>query len=233
MVNLYPQTPVIEIGDLIDFSAEEEQPDEPPAEELVLGTNFTVLCPAPTAVSVELQQTSPAEDLATGQRVQDLCPTPVAVSEAQGEKVAITPQQRSVHLGDSTIDMSSNQPDEGMEKEAAGSPPQWQLHSLGVEEASLLPQQDAGNREECYQPLPSTSNNYRVPGRRGSRPPYPTVSRSRWCGVSSRRAGNRAEDCWTLPSTNRGWISCEGGWDFSLHLYTTGMLGSWPRSPTA
>ncbi|PIO28351.1 hypothetical protein AB205_0116110 [Aquarana catesbeiana] len=94
MVNLYPQTPVIEVGDLIDFSAEEEQPDEPPAEELVLGPNFTVLCPAPTAVSVELPQTSPAEDLVTEQRVQDLCPTPVAVSEAQGEKVAITSQQQ-------------------------------------------------------------------------------------------------------------------------------------------
>ncbi|PIO10538.1 hypothetical protein AB205_0181360, partial [Aquarana catesbeiana] len=35
MVNLYPQTPVIEVRDLIDFSAEEEQPDEPPAEDLV------------------------------------------------------------------------------------------------------------------------------------------------------------------------------------------------------
>ncbi|PIO13965.1 hypothetical protein AB205_0145580, partial [Aquarana catesbeiana] len=173
MVNLYPQTPVIEIGDLIDFSAEEEQPDESPAEELVLGPNFTVLCPASTAVSVEIQQTSPAEDLVIEQRVQDLCPTPVAVSEAQGEKVAITsqqqiqgekgeevcvvppqqlarveeaafpPQQRSVHLGDSTIDMSSKQPDEGMEKEAAGSPPQWQLHkglATGPRTAGLCPQ---------------------------------------------------------------------------------------------
>ncbi|PIO28350.1 hypothetical protein AB205_0116110 [Aquarana catesbeiana] len=165
MVNLYPQTPVIEVGDLIDFSAEEEQPDEPPAEELVLGPNFTVLCPAPTAVSVELPQTSPAEDLVTEQRVQDLCPTPVAVSEAQGEKVAITsqqqiqaekgeelarveeaafpPQQRSVHQGDSTIHMSSKQPDEGMEKEAAGSPPQWQLHkglATGPRTAGLCPQ---------------------------------------------------------------------------------------------
>ncbi|PIO09863.1 hypothetical protein AB205_0147790, partial [Aquarana catesbeiana] len=81
MVNLYPQTPVIELGDLIDFSAEEEQPDEPPAEELVLGPNFTVLCLAPTAVSVELQQTSPAEDLVTEQRVQELCPTLLAIPE--------------------------------------------------------------------------------------------------------------------------------------------------------
>ncbi|PIN99491.1 hypothetical protein AB205_0183740, partial [Aquarana catesbeiana] len=32
VVNLYPQTPVAETGDLIDFSAEEEQPGEPPAE---------------------------------------------------------------------------------------------------------------------------------------------------------------------------------------------------------
>ncbi|PIO35875.1 hypothetical protein AB205_0015350, partial [Aquarana catesbeiana] len=87
------ETPLAETGDLIDFSAEEEQPDEAPAEELVLGPNFTVLCPAPTAVSVELQGTSPAEALVTGQRVQVLCPTPVAVSEAQGEKVAITSQQ--------------------------------------------------------------------------------------------------------------------------------------------
>ncbi|PIO35234.1 hypothetical protein AB205_0107220, partial [Aquarana catesbeiana] len=63
---------------------------------------------------------------------------------ARVEEAAFPPQQRSVHLGDSTIDMSSKQPDEGMEKEAAGSPPQWQLHSLGVEEASLLPQQLAG-----------------------------------------------------------------------------------------
>ncbi|PIO23436.1 hypothetical protein AB205_0013190, partial [Aquarana catesbeiana] len=84
MVNLYPQTPVVETGDLIDFSAEEEQPGEPPAEEeLLLGPNFTVLCPAPTEVSVKLQGTSPAEALATGQRVQDLCPTPAAVPEAQ------------------------------------------------------------------------------------------------------------------------------------------------------
>ncbi|PIO29761.1 hypothetical protein AB205_0051670, partial [Aquarana catesbeiana] len=175
MVNLYPQTPVAETGDLIDFSAKEEQPDEPPAEELVLGSNFTVLCPAPTAVSVELQGTSPAEVLVTRQRgVQDLCPTPVAVLEAQSEKVAITsqqqiqgekgeevffvplqqlarveevvfpPQQSSVHMGDSITDMLSQQPDEEMEQEAAGSPPQWQLHSLGVEESSLLPQRLAG-----------------------------------------------------------------------------------------
>ncbi|PIO38716.1 hypothetical protein AB205_0103790, partial [Aquarana catesbeiana] len=129
-----------ETCDLNDFSAEEEQP-----------------------------RTSPAEALATGQRVQDLCPTSVGVPEAQGEKVAVTsqqqiriqgekvfvvppqqsarvkeaafpPQQRSVHLGDSTRDMSSQQPDVETEEEAAGSPPQWQLHSLGVEESSLLPQ---------------------------------------------------------------------------------------------
>ncbi|PIO26036.1 hypothetical protein AB205_0020310, partial [Aquarana catesbeiana] len=124
IVNFYPQTPVAETGDLIDFSAAEEQPDEPPAEELVSGPNFSVLCPAPTAVSVELQGTSPAEVLVTRQRVQDLCPTPVAVPQAHGEKVAITSQQ----------------PDEGMEKEAASSPPQWQLHSLGGEEFRLLPQ---------------------------------------------------------------------------------------------
>ncbi|PIO33533.1 hypothetical protein AB205_0058830, partial [Aquarana catesbeiana] len=163
MVNLYPQAPVAETGHLIDFSAEEEQSGEPPAEELVLGPNFTVLCPAPTAVSVELQETSPVEALATGQRVQGLCPTSVAVPEAQGEKVVVTsqqqiriqgekgeelarveeavfpPQQSSMHLGDSTTDMSSQQPDEGMEKEAEGSPPQRQLHSFGVEESSLLP----------------------------------------------------------------------------------------------
>ncbi|PIO37487.1 hypothetical protein AB205_0203090 [Aquarana catesbeiana] len=146
MVNLYPQTPVPETGDLIDFSAEEEQPG-----------------------------TSPAEALDTGQRVHDLCPTSAAVPEAQGEKVAVTsqqqiriqgekgeemfavplqqsarveeavfpPQQRSEHLGDSTRDMSQ-QPDEGTEKKAAGSPPQRQLHSSGVEEVSLLPQQLAG-----------------------------------------------------------------------------------------
>ncbi|PIO23625.1 hypothetical protein AB205_0104180 [Aquarana catesbeiana] len=218
MVNLYPQTLVAETGDLIDFSAEEEQPGEPPAKELVLGPNFTELCQAPTAVSVELQGTSPAEALVTGQRVQDLCPTPSAVPEAQGEKVAITsqqqiqgekgeevfvvppqqsarvekavfpPQQRSMHLGDSTIGMSSQQQDEGMEKEAASSPPQWQLHSLGVEESSLLPQtvnqtggcevhsRSAGKRAECYQPLPSTGNNCGDPGRRGSRPLSPATS---------------------------------------------------------
>ncbi|PIO09335.1 hypothetical protein AB205_0047120, partial [Aquarana catesbeiana] len=89
MVNLYPQTPVAETGDLIDFSAEEEQPGEPPAEEeLLLGPNFTVLCPAPT-------------------------------------------EQRSVHLGDSTTDISSQHPDEGMEKEAAGSPPQSGADGVG------------------------------------------------------------------------------------------------------
>ncbi|PIO26309.1 hypothetical protein AB205_0018410 [Aquarana catesbeiana] len=99
------------------------------------GQTSLLLCPATTAVSVELQGTSPAEVLVTRQRVQDLCPTPVAVSEPQVEKVAITsqqqiqgekgeevffippqqlarveeavfpPQQRSVHLGDSTTDM--------------------------------------------------------------------------------------------------------------------------------
>ena len=95
MVNLYPQTPVAETGDLIDFSAEEEQPGEPPPEEeLLLGPNFTVLCPAPTEVSMKLQGTSPAEALATGQRVQDLCPTPAAVLEAQGEKEVVTSQQQ-------------------------------------------------------------------------------------------------------------------------------------------
>ncbi|PIO34514.1 hypothetical protein AB205_0038780, partial [Aquarana catesbeiana] len=98
MVNLYPQTSVAETGDLIDFSVEEEQPDEPPAEELLSGPKFTVLSPAPTvasaflreevvglspttltgtcdflpAASMELQQTSPAEDLVSEQRVQDL-----------------------------------------------------------------------------------------------------------------------------------------------------------------
>ncbi|PIO30316.1 hypothetical protein AB205_0132170, partial [Aquarana catesbeiana] len=107
MVNLYPQTSVAETGDLIDFSAEEEQPDEPPAEELLLAPKFTVLCPAPTvasaflrekvvglspktmtgtcdflpAVSMELQQTSPAEDLVTEQRVEDICSTLLAIPE--------------------------------------------------------------------------------------------------------------------------------------------------------
>ncbi|PIO09177.1 hypothetical protein AB205_0086250, partial [Aquarana catesbeiana] len=142
----------------------------PKPEVLTTGQSSANLCPALIASSGK----PPAEVLATEQRVQDLCPTPVAVSEAQGEKVAITsqqqiqgetgeevcvvppqqlarveeadfpPQKRSVHLGDSTINMSSQQPDEGMEKEATGSPPQWQLHSLGVEEASLLPQRLAG-----------------------------------------------------------------------------------------
>ncbi|PIO26074.1 hypothetical protein AB205_0155740, partial [Aquarana catesbeiana] len=118
------KTPVAETGYLIDFSAEEEPPDEPPAEELVSGPNFSVLGPARTAISVELQGTSPAEALVTEQRVQDLCSTPVAVPEAHGEKVAITSQQ----------------PDVGTEKKAASSPPQWQLHSLGGEEFSPLPQ---------------------------------------------------------------------------------------------
>lgn len=38
--------------------------------------------------------TNPAEALATGQQVQDLCPTPAAVLEAQGEAVAVTPEQQ-------------------------------------------------------------------------------------------------------------------------------------------
>ncbi|PIO14500.1 hypothetical protein AB205_0183090, partial [Aquarana catesbeiana] len=74
MVNLHPQTPVIEVGDLIDFSAEEEQPDEPPAEELLLGPNFTVLCPAPTALAGTDGVGFPAEGLATGPRTAGLCP---------------------------------------------------------------------------------------------------------------------------------------------------------------
>ncbi|PIO10984.1 hypothetical protein AB205_0101650, partial [Aquarana catesbeiana] len=48
---------------------------------------------------------------------------------ARVEEAVFPPQQRSVHLGDSTTDISSQHPDEGMEKEAAGSPPQWQLHT--------------------------------------------------------------------------------------------------------
>ncbi|PIO34500.1 hypothetical protein AB205_0171390 [Aquarana catesbeiana] len=59
MVNLHPQTPVAETGDLIDFPAEEEpseQPDEPPVEELLSGPKFTVLCPAPTVASAFLRE---------------------------------------------------------------------------------------------------------------------------------------------------------------------------------
>ncbi|PIO32818.1 hypothetical protein AB205_0114400, partial [Aquarana catesbeiana] len=51
MVNLHPQTPVAETGDLIDFSAEEEPSGEPPAEELGLGPNFIALCSALMASS--------------------------------------------------------------------------------------------------------------------------------------------------------------------------------------
>ncbi|PIO09265.1 hypothetical protein AB205_0068870, partial [Aquarana catesbeiana] len=96
MVNLYPQTRVAETGDLIDFSAEEEQPGEPPPEEeLLLGTNFTMLCPAPTELSVKLQGTSPAEALAIGQRVQDLCPTPaIRIEGEKGEEVFVVPPQQ-------------------------------------------------------------------------------------------------------------------------------------------
>ncbi|PIO12417.1 hypothetical protein AB205_0215630 [Aquarana catesbeiana] len=123
ILNPYPQTSVAETWDLIDFSAEEEQPDEPPAEELLSGPKFTVFCPAPTVASAFLREERvqdlcptflpipetgdlidvsveeeppgkpPAEVLATGQRVQDLCPIPAAIVEAQGEKMAITSQQ--------------------------------------------------------------------------------------------------------------------------------------------
>ncbi|PIO27043.1 hypothetical protein AB205_0072310 [Aquarana catesbeiana] len=82
MVNLYPQTSVAETGDLIDFSVEEEQPDEPPAEELLSGPKFTVLCPAPTVASAFLREevvglspttlTVTSEDLVSEQRVEDL-----------------------------------------------------------------------------------------------------------------------------------------------------------------
>ncbi|PIO14989.1 hypothetical protein AB205_0159990, partial [Aquarana catesbeiana] len=116
MVNLYPQTSVTETGDLIDFSVEEEQPDEPPAEELLSGPKFTVLCPAPTvasaflreevvdlspttltgtcdflpAASIELQQTSPIEDLVSEQRVQDL--TLLAIPET-GDLIDISVEE--------------------------------------------------------------------------------------------------------------------------------------------
>ncbi|PIO09196.1 hypothetical protein AB205_0155340, partial [Aquarana catesbeiana] len=78
-----------------------------------------------------------------GEKGEEVCVVPPQ-QLARVEEAAFPHQQRSVHLRDSTIDMSSQQPDEGMEKEAAGSPPQWQLHSLGEEEASLLPQRLAG-----------------------------------------------------------------------------------------
>ncbi|PIO22687.1 hypothetical protein AB205_0119560, partial [Aquarana catesbeiana] len=91
MVNLYPQTSVAETWDLIDFSAEEEQPDEPPAEELLSGPKFTVLCLAPTVASAFLREevvglspttlTGTSEDLVTEQRVQDLCPTLLTIPE--------------------------------------------------------------------------------------------------------------------------------------------------------
>ncbi|PIO12475.1 hypothetical protein AB205_0005450 [Aquarana catesbeiana] len=123
MVNLYPQTSVAETWDLIDFSTEEEQPDVPPAEELLSEPKFTVLCSAPTValaflreervqdlcptllpipetgdlidVSVEEEPPGkpPAEVLATRQRVQDLCPTPAAIVEAQAAET--TPGRRA------------------------------------------------------------------------------------------------------------------------------------------
>ncbi|PIO14991.1 hypothetical protein AB205_0159990, partial [Aquarana catesbeiana] len=85
MVNLYPQTSVTETGDLIDFSVEEEQPDEPPAEELLSGPKFTVLCPAPTVASAFLREElagaddvgkllCPAELLAIEQSTDGPCP---------------------------------------------------------------------------------------------------------------------------------------------------------------
>ncbi|PIO12366.1 hypothetical protein AB205_0152500, partial [Aquarana catesbeiana] len=118
MVNLYPQTSVAETWDLIDFSAEEEQPDEPLTEELLSGPKFTVLCPAPTvalaflreevvslspttltgtcdflpAASMELKQTSPAEDLVTEQRVQDLCPTLLPIPET-GDLIEVSVEE--------------------------------------------------------------------------------------------------------------------------------------------
>ncbi|PIO32017.1 hypothetical protein AB205_0157880, partial [Aquarana catesbeiana] len=51
---------ILETGDLIDISVEENAPSKPPAEVLAIG-----------------------------QRVQDLCPTPAAILEAQGEEVAV------------------------------------------------------------------------------------------------------------------------------------------------
>ncbi|PIO23342.1 hypothetical protein AB205_0112900, partial [Aquarana catesbeiana] len=119
----------------------EEQPSEPPAQELASGQNITELCPAPTAASVELQGTSPAEALVTGQRVQDLYPTSVAVLEAQvgqggGSKLS---SPAKIHAPGRQY-----QRHEGTEEEAAGSPPQWQIHSLRAEEASFLPQRLAG-----------------------------------------------------------------------------------------
>ncbi|PIO28137.1 hypothetical protein AB205_0062180, partial [Aquarana catesbeiana] len=177
MVNLYPQTAVAETGDLMDFSAEEEQPDEPPAEELVSGQNFTVLCSALIASSgfhgqqmqylwsyKELPQlkcwsldrgsktSAPhlwqfrrlrvrrwSQQQIQGEKGEEVFIVPPQ-QLARVEEAVFSPQQRFVHLGDSTRDMSSQQSDEGMEEEAARSPPQWQLHSLEVEEASLLPQ---------------------------------------------------------------------------------------------
>ncbi|PIO37635.1 hypothetical protein AB205_0018380, partial [Aquarana catesbeiana] len=110
-MNLYPQTPVAETGDLIDFSAEEEQPEK---------------------VAITSQQQI------QGEKGEVFFVPPQQL--ARVEEAVFPPQQRSVHLGDSTTNMSSQHPDEGMEQEADGSPPQWQLHSLGVEESSLLPQ---------------------------------------------------------------------------------------------
>ena len=44
MVNLYPQTPIPETGDLIDFSVEEEPPSEPTAEERASRHSAADLC---------------------------------------------------------------------------------------------------------------------------------------------------------------------------------------------
>ncbi|PIO15952.1 hypothetical protein AB205_0098230 [Aquarana catesbeiana] len=124
-----------------------------PAEALAKGQRVQGLCltsvAVPEAQGEKVAVTSQQQIRIQGEKVEEVFIVPPQQS-ARVEEAVFPPQQRSVHLGDSTIDMSSQQPDEGMEKEAVGSSPQWQLHSLEMEESSLLPQRLAGVEDvEC------------------------------------------------------------------------------------
>lgn len=91
---------MLQAGDCIDFSAE-EQPSEPPAEQLASRQSaansclqqsvaLEALCKAP-----EFLFCFPAEELASGQNTTDVCPVPTALPELQGARAGSPPPQQA------------------------------------------------------------------------------------------------------------------------------------------
>ncbi|PIO14971.1 hypothetical protein AB205_0018180 [Aquarana catesbeiana] len=93
-----------------------------PAEVLATGQRFQDLCHTSVAVPEAQGEkevvTSQKQIRIQGEKGEEVFVVPPQ-QLARVEEAVFPPQQRSVHLGDSTTDISSQQPDEGMEKEAA------------------------------------------------------------------------------------------------------------------